>query len=77
MPQPVYRRTAAGKLAYLANDGHELSFDQRQVLRVLEEDTHAGMLGFLLPYTFEKLQALLGELSAKGFVELAELKKAG
>jgi hypothetical protein len=72
MADRVYHRTAAGERAYVANQSDSLSFEQRQVLRVLEEETNASMLGFLLPYPFEKLQALLGELSDKGFVELRE-----
>ena len=72
MADRIYRRTAAGERAYVTNQIHALSFDQRQVLRVLAEETNAGMLGFLLPYPFEKLQALLGELSDKGFVEIRD-----
>jgi hypothetical protein len=70
MANDVYRRTTAGYRAFLAHQEHKLSFEQRHILRVLEEETNLGMLGLLLPYHTENLRSLLGELSAKGFIEL-------
>ncbi len=64
----IYRRTAAGRTAFLLDSSLEL--DYRILLAVLEVDTPSAQFKLLLPsYSEAMVNQRLGELGAMGLVQ--------
>lgn len=64
----IYRRTAAGKTAFMFDSG--LMMEYRIVLAVLEVDTPSAHFKDLLPsYPETKIREWLAELSERGLVQ--------